>query len=125
MTTLRNAGLDKLDHTLDPLMEIVSQYESEADLQQKIQHLFHSLISDPDSQVLSSQDFCTNIARKRFRGGSTVMVRAPPPLRPLLPTTQEVLFFSTCSAGAALQGRVRSITRKCSTASSTAKAVAC
>ena len=75
MTTLRNAGLDKLDHTLDPLMEIVSQYESEADLQQKIQHLFHSLISDPDSQVLSSQDFCTNIARKRFRGGSTVMIR--------------------------------------------------
>jgi len=32
--------LDKLQHTLDPLMDMLSQYESDADLSQKIEALF-------------------------------------------------------------------------------------
>jgi len=34
-------------------MERLWQHESEADLKQKIEALFHSLISDPDCPVLS------------------------------------------------------------------------
>jgi hypothetical protein len=59
---------------MDPLMELMSQNESEADLSQKIQHLFHSIISDPDCEVLTAQDFVEKIARKRFRGGVTIHI---------------------------------------------------
>ena len=71
---LRTSNLDKLKHTLDPLMERLSQHESEADLKQKIEALFHSLISDPDCDVLSAHDFTSNLSRKRFRDGATIYI---------------------------------------------------
>lgn len=71
---LRTSNLDKLKHTLDPLMERLSQHESEADLEQKMEALFHSLKSDPDSDVLSAYEFTANLSRKRFRDGLTIYI---------------------------------------------------
>lgn len=65
-------GVDKMHHGLDPVLDVLSGYESDEDLKQRIHQLFRSLISDPDCQVLSSMDFTTNLGRKRFRNGSSV-----------------------------------------------------
>ena len=65
-------GVDKMQHGLDPVLEMLSGYESDEDLKQRIEQLFRSLISDPDCQVLSAIDFTTSLGRKRFRNCNRV-----------------------------------------------------
>ena len=66
--------LTKIQHFLDPLLEVLGQHESEDDLSQNITSLFHNLIGDPDSAVLSLEAFASNLSKKRFRNGATIYV---------------------------------------------------
>ena len=52
---LKSSGLDRTEHVLDPLLELLCQYESEDDLLERIEHLFYSLIGDADCEILTPQ----------------------------------------------------------------------
>jgi len=71
---MRSSGLDKMTHMLDPLMELICQYESEADLKQKIDVLYLTLIGDDDTDLLSAQSFGDNLRRREFRNGERIHV---------------------------------------------------
>ena len=70
---LKISGINKLQHSLDPLLEHISHYESEADLNQKLEALFQSLKGD-DEVGISAQAFTVNLGRKKFRNDTNVYV---------------------------------------------------
>ena len=70
----RAGYLTKIQHFLDPLLEVLGQHESEEDLTQNITSLFHNLIGDPDSAVLPLEAFASNLSKKRFRNGATIYI---------------------------------------------------
>lgn len=67
---LKSSGLDRTEHILDPLLEVLCQHESEDDLKQRVENLFYALIGEVDGDKLSAHSFIVNLARKRFRGNS-------------------------------------------------------
>ena len=66
--------LNKIQHCLDPLLEVLAQNESELDLTQNITNLFHNLIGDPEGDTLSLEAFATNLRAKRFRNGAHIHI---------------------------------------------------
>jgi hypothetical protein len=69
---LKISGLDRTEHILDPLLELLCQHESQDDLKQRVENLFYGLVGDVDGDKLSAHSFITNLARKRFSNSSRI-----------------------------------------------------
>ena len=69
-TKMQNKGIEKMQHTLDPMVRMLTHYNTDSDLSQKIHHLYLYLLGDSD--VKGGLDFKTmahGLKRRHWKEG--------------------------------------------------------
>ena len=63
---MARSGLDKMQHTLDPIFEVLSHYNTDLDLSQKIYNLFQVMVADDDQSRVNFKVMSSGLRRKKW-----------------------------------------------------------
>jgi hypothetical protein len=63
---MARSGLDKMQHTLDPIFEVLSHYNTDLDLSQKIDNLFQVMVADDEKDRVDFKAMSSGLKRKKW-----------------------------------------------------------